>query len=173
MMMDNNCINLIKMASFRFLSDDGNMDYFMRFIIFVVLIIYIFPLTFCDLYFGLTDDSCVNNSVDRLAINLADYLVIGGIIRAIGLFFLLASICCFNEKTGPYIIGIGMILFVLGSIFGIAWNIIGGVIFWSYMDNSTCSDETFNYVFASLIIKYVITGVSLFANNNNNNNKKN
>ncbi len=159
------------MTIFGFLSDDGAEDYCMKFTIFIILILFIFPLTFCDLYFGLVDDSCVNNSVDRLAINLADYLIVGGIIRAIGLFFLLVLICCFNEKNAQCVIGIGMFLFVLGSIFGITWNIIGGVIFWSYMDNSTCSDETFNYVFASLIIKYVITGVSLFVNNKNN--KKN
>jgi hypothetical protein len=32
------------------------------------LIILVFPITFCDLYFGFTDDTCVSNHVDRINI---------------------------------------------------------------------------------------------------------
>ena len=62
-------------------------------------------------------------------------------------------------------IGIGI------GLFNFCWNIIGGIIFWSYMNNSTCSSNVFNYVFASLIIKYTLMFISSATSTNNN--KKN
>jgi hypothetical protein len=40
-------------------------------------------------------------------------------------------------------------------MFSISWVIVGAVIFWSEIDNSTCSKSTYSYVMASIIIRLV------------------
>jgi hypothetical protein len=131
-----------------------------------VLILYFIivgmPLAFSDLYYGYTDDSCVSNSVDKLSINLKDYLIISGWLISSLLFVIINGIICFNDSTSEFIAFFGIIILVLSALFNICWNIIGGVIFWSYMDNSTCSSSIYNYLFASLIIKYVFTFIGIY-----------
>ena len=61
-----------------------------------------------------------------------------------------------------------MLFLYINGLFNIIWNIIGSIIFWSYMDNNQCSNEVFNYLFASLIIKLVFCSTILL-----NNKKKN
>ncbi|MFM7982581.1 MAG: hypothetical protein ACKPKO_24990, partial [Candidatus Fonsibacter sp.] len=62
-------------------------------------------------------------------------IIFTGIIGLVLLSYLTITIMCF----------IGL----LTSLFSFCWNIIGGVIFWSYIDNYTCSHNVFAYVFAS------------------------
>jgi hypothetical protein len=131
-----------------------------------VLILYFIivgmPLAFCDLYYGYTDNSCVSNNTDKLSIDLKDYLIISGWLTSSLLFVIINGIICFNDSTSEFIALFGIIIFVLSALFNISWNIIGGVIFWSYMDNSKCSSSIYNYVFASLIIKYVFTFIGIY-----------
>jgi len=62
-----------------------------------------------------------------------------------------------------------MMLMIFVSITSFAWNIVGGVIFWAFMNNALCSNNVFNYVFASLIIKYINIIICSFSNKNNKN----
>ena len=135
------------------------------------IILLILPLAICDLYLAWTDDSCVYNNTVGLSINLHNYLLFSGL-TSIGVILLCPIVICFgiillcvNFKCCPelvlfFSIGIGIIGFFFG-LFLLCWNIIGGAIFWSFMDNSTCSSVVYNYVFASLIIKYIFSFVGL------------
>jgi hypothetical protein len=44
---------------------------------------------------------------------------------------------------------------------------MGAIIFWNLMDTDKCSKEVYNYVFISLIIKFVTTIYEIIKNNDN------
>lgn len=134
--------------------------------IFFILVIGL-PITFCDIYYAYNDHSCVNSYVDRISINLKDYLQVSGLLSACFLFVVIFCILTYKDSLKELMFGLGVILYFFINIFNLAWNIIGGVIFWGHMDNSLCSNNVFNYVFASLIIKYVCIGISLLSNKSN------
>ena len=133
-------------------------------LIFLVLFVGL-PLCFCDLYYAYTDDSCVSSHVDRINVNLKQYLQVSGLLTGCFMFIVILIISSFNENSKRFLLVLGTILFIFIGIFNTAWNVIGGIIFWGYMDNSLCSDSVFNYVLASLIIKYVCTVTCSFSNN--------
>lgn len=109
------------------------------------------PMSFCDLYFGYNDNSCVSNPNNNIEVNLYYFLIVSGWINIGMIFTGIIGIVLLNSITTTIMCFIGL----LTSLFSFCWNIIGGVIFWSYIDNSTCSHNVFDYVFASLVIKYV------------------
>lgn len=129
-------------------------------IIFIMFII--FPFAFCDLYWAYRDNSCVHNLAGKLSINLYDYLLVSGWMSIGIILMLILGILCMS----PIIMFSFGIIGMFIALFSFCWNIIGGVIFWAYMDNSTCSSSVFNYVFASLIIKYVFMLFSLCLSKN-------
>lgn len=133
-------------------------------LIFLVLFVGL-PLCFCDLYYAYTDDSCVSSHVDRINVNLKQYLQVSGLLTGCFMFIVILIILSFNENSKRFLLVLGTILFIFIGIFNTAWNVIGGIIFWGYMDNSLCSDSVFNYVLASLIIKYVCSVTCSFSNN--------
>ncbi len=141
---------------------------------FIILILFFgLPLTFCDIYYAYTDHTCVSSHVDKINLTLKDYLVVNGILTGCLLFLMILATIIFTDNNAPYIMTIGPIILVIASLFNVAWVVIGGVIFWGYMDNSLCSNEVYNYVFASLIIKFISVGLGLFSNNNKNKDNKN
>lgn len=119
------------------------------------------PLIICDMYYAYTDDTCVQEHVDGLSINLKDYLLVCGWYGACSFVILSIGFCfcdlqsIINQKDKAYKVGN-----ILGKIFLTIWNILGAVIFWKLMDTSDCSDSIYNYVFISLIIKLVSTAVN-------------
>jgi len=138
--------------------------------IFIVLFIICFPTMLCDLYYGHTDKSCVLNSAQPLNLTLKDYLLVSGYftLGELTLLFTYIIILLYGNEFGiTWATFFGTILIVLAYIYAVVWNIIGGVIFFGYMDNTTCSNSLFNYVFASLIIKYVFCFVSSSQSKNN------
>ena len=139
--------------------------YCLKSIIIFVILLFGLPLTICDLYYGFTDDSCVSSHVDRINVNLKQYLQVSGLLTGCFIFLLILLILINEENSKGFLLRLGTILYLFISIFNNVWNIIGGVIFWGYMDNSLCSNSIFNYVFASLIIKYVCCAFGLFSNN--------
>ena len=98
-----------------------------------------------------------------------DYLIVSGIysviITVISILFILFFIDKMknNEVTT---LNFFLFLFII-SLFNLIWNIIGSLIFWNYMDNSKCSNEVFNYLFVSLIIKLIFSSTILLNNNKN------
>jgi hypothetical protein len=145
--------------------DDRSGIYCLKFTIIFLILLLELPLTVCDLYYAYNDDSCVSSPVDRISVNLKEYLIVSGLLLVCFQFIIISIVILYNENSKGFLLAFGTILFVFISIFNTTWNIIGGVIFWSYMDNSICSNNVFNYVFASLIIKYVFAAFSIFSNN--------
>lgn len=179
-----NSINLIDAISpHRYTNMDGNQNgagsICIKFIIWIIFCILIFPLPFCDLYYAYNDDSCVNNDAGKLAINLKDYLLVYGWIMMSLLGFIGFALCFVNPNTSIdeadhcfFACGsLFVVLLALISIFSIIWNVFGAIIFWGLMDTNDCDSGIYNYVFASLIIKLIFSAFGAFQGNNNKNNK--
>jgi len=153
-------------------NDLQNYFKFLKAILISILIFINFPIIFCDLYYAVNDNTCINQKMDKLAVNMYDYLIVSGIYSVIITIILILFILFFIDKmknneitTLNYIF---MLFLYINGLFNISWNIIGSIIFWKYMDNNKCSNEVFNYLFASLIIKLVFCSTILL-----NNKKKN
>ena len=149
-----------------------------KFSVWLLIMIFGFPLPFCDLYYGYIDNTCVSEPVDKLAINLKDYLLVNGwilmsLLGLISILIFFMDINTFNNKTtnNGYFTGIIVfsgIISVLIGIFLTIWNIIGAIIFWNLMDTTNCSNGIYNYVFTSLIIKLVCCVIALLQRKNEN-----
>lgn len=152
-------------------------NYCLKSAIWLLIMIISFPLPFCDLYYGYTDDTCVSEPAGKLAINLKDYLLVYGwiIMSILGLLSIALCFIEFNSSSSRTSTSNGCFVFsrtfltiisALTNIFLIIWNIFGAVIFWSLMDTSECSNSIYNYVFASLIIKIVFNVISILQSKN-------
>lgn len=149
--------------------NDKNIIFF-KIVVSIIFTLLNFPIIFCDFYYAINDNSCVNQKMDKLAVNMYDYLIVSGISSVIITFISILFIFYFEKiKTTKFILfNILFILFLyIIGLFTIGWNIIGSLIFWNYMDNNKCSNEVFNYLFASLIIKLIFCSSILFKSNKN------
>jgi len=122
----------------------------------IMILIICIPIIFCDIYYSLTDVSCVNESPSYLDISLKIYLLLSGIINLILIIIAITIIIFikdFSDKNDiAYLLTFGNSY--ISFIFNLVWNIIGSIVFWGYIyDNGTCKIEISTYVFISLIIK--------------------
>ena len=123
------------------------------------------PLIICDIYFAINDDTCLHNKINKLQINMYDYLFVSGIW---GIIILMScSLIKYYIIRQNYDEDNMLITFILYSslsnkIFSTAWVILGSVMFWSILDTNNCSSTIYNYLFASMIIKstYVIINLT-------------
>jgi hypothetical protein len=144
------------------------------FLLFYTIVIYL-GFIVCDIYYALNDNSCVNQDASRINLNLKTFLLVRGF-ALLGLIFNVMMILCIISNSliqsytcVKFFIGIQLGIFILTCLFLFAWNIIGAVIFWAYMDTSKCSDPVYNYIFVSLVIVFVSSGcntLSLMTKNN-------
>lgn len=132
------------------------------------------PLSIASLYYAYTDNSCVHESAGQLAVNLFTYLVVDGIMGGAGIIGFSTLICCLSMENYTNMLSscCGILLMIICQLFQLAWTIVGSVIFWKLIDNNNCDKGVYNYVFALLIIKYVMIFMNCMLNNNNKKNKK-
>jgi heme/copper-type cytochrome/quinol oxidase subunit 3 len=155
-------------------TNNGNkMFVILKIIMFTIIIMLTMPFIFCNLYYAYTDKSCVNIEAGHIDINLKTYLAVDGIFCAITLLIVIIVICLVNENIN--INEKNKCLFnifgKLTTLFGIAWTIVGAIIFWKLIDNNKCDKGVYNYVFAQLIIKFVCYLFRIMQNNSDSNKK--
>ena len=130
------------------------------------------PFAICDVYYASTDETCVNQNCNDLAINMQSYLMASGIIMFIGIGLLNVSIfCCDYNVSKKYNdeITVGLYMFDwISRLFGISWLITGCVLFWGYMDITACAKPVKNYLFARFILALIFSVMSAKPNSNNN-----
>jgi hypothetical protein len=129
--------------------------------VYTLLLIGSIPFIVCDLYYGLHDNTCVNEHIP-MKITLSTYLIVSGslslLVLGIESVFMLMI---FDFDTTQDTACIESIAFYrenfigLCNLFKFAWTITGAVAFWKYTDISSCSDEVSGYLFAQLIIYFV------------------
>ncbi len=123
-----------------------------------------------DLYFGLKNNYCVNKLSDNFTISMKQYLIVSGFACILTMISLLKNIWYLSKNDNINIIksynyANCLIVYTLG-IFHFIWNILGLIVFWSsifYEDK--CDKQLLDYLFISLIIKYVCS-LSIFNRTN-------
>jgi hypothetical protein len=123
-----------------------------------LLIVGMSPTIVCDLYYGFTDNSCINEKPNGLNYTMKLYLLVSGFY---GLALLLTLICvtCYlsnhDEKNKKRLVFIKFIS-LFGFTFQIIWNILGAITFWGTIyKEGNCNLIISTYIYVSLIIKFV------------------
>lgn len=142
------------------------------------LFIFITLVSFSDLFFAITDDTCVDldigvdksilNNMD-FEINLKKYLLGYATIFLIGYFSMIFSSTFYNSIDNPMSICSGIFFNFMSSTSLLIYNTIGGLIFWTLVSDSECSDIMCFYMSLSLCIKYVFYFINWFNNIENTN----
>jgi len=155
----NNTVNQNLVTKKDFISDQCCAKICISF--FVTSFLSIFAI--CDVYYASTDETCVNQSQSNhnLTIILKSYLLASGIINftILGLFNIWLFVFDFNIfhpnlNSDEVIVGLNILNWI-GKCFGLAWLILGCVLFWAYTDISSCSQSVHDYLFARFIIGIV------------------
>ncbi len=137
---------------------------FIRLFVSAYMLVFIAPFTVADLYYAYTDTSCVYEQAGKIRLNLFLYLAVDGYTSGISLVIMLCLICCIKidkvNKLNENLLGCSIcsftLLTVLMYIFKISWTILGAIIFWNLIDSNKCDTNIYNYIFAKLIIRFVI-----------------
>ena len=135
----------------------------------LLMIVLTTPIIICDLYFGFSDHSCINEMPDGFNYTMKLYLLVSGFMGLLWLLFIIYTTCSLsinNDNNQTSIICAGCIgLIVL--LFNLIWNILGAVTFWgSTYKGGHCDSEISTYIYVSLIIKLVGTLIALQQNSN-------
>ena len=125
-----------------------------------------FPIVICDLFYGYNKNSCVEDYPHNLNINMKIYLVVGAYTSILIMGLVISCISCVSNKDGTsihmWLVTIPKLIITYGSLFLLAWNIIGAALFWGLIYNKNlCDNNTSTYLFITLIIKLVCNLTSL------------
>jgi len=131
-----------------------------KYMISFVTFLLCFPIVICDLYYGYSKDSCVEEYPAKLNINMKIYLVVGAFTNILIMGLVICSISCLSRKNTKsmqlYMVTVPKLIVTYGSLFLLAWNIIGSVIFWGMLYNKNlCSSNISTYLFVTLVVKLV------------------
>jgi hypothetical protein len=124
------------------------------------VIIVVAPLMICDLYFGFSGDECLNEYPSQIHLNLKKYLLVCGFLSLFNIIYIILTLSCIssNEESNTMILVINIGISYLMGILLLVWNIMGAIIFWNFIfPEHTCGEELSNYLFASIIIKLVLS----------------
>lgn len=119
----------------------------------VMLIVISLPFIMYDLYFAITDKSCVNQKCNDFNLTMHDYLVVNAIMDTIVLSVSISIISHTNDLAA-WSQFIKFCAFII-VIFCMIWAIVGALIFWRFMDNEKCDDSVFDYLGIRLIIMLI------------------
>ena len=131
-----------------------------KYMISFVTFLLCFPIVICDMYYGYSKDSCVEEYPAKLNINMKIYLVVCAFTNILIMGLVICSISCLSRRNSQsmnlYVVTVPKLIVTYGSLFLLAWNIIGSVIFWGMLYNKNlCSSNISTYLFVTLVVKLV------------------
>jgi hypothetical protein len=134
----------------------------------ICIIVLISPLMVCDLYYGFSGEECLDEYPSQIHLNLKKYLLVNGFISLFTLVYMIIMIhrLSFNEDDNSVMMVINICASYMIGILLTVWNIMGAIIFWNFIfPEHSCNEELSNYLFASIIIKLVLSWGSLTSSN--------
>jgi hypothetical protein len=157
-------LNSINADTFRKRVEEKNEEFAGKVIGIISLLLFASPLIICDLYYGYTDNSCVNYYPGGLNINMKDYLLGCGYVSII--IILLIGLLTLSCEMEIALISVTFLQYLV-FIFSLVWHIIGGVIFWGTLyKDALCDSNISTYLFVTLILKLISCYFTLQAINN-------
>jgi hypothetical protein len=138
-----------------------------RFVCFLFMFIFVFPMIFCDYYFAINNDVCMNQPL-YVSLTMYDYLIVNAVSASvIVLVLLLLFMFCENETVFVLKENIAFLTFTnMVRSFVVSWIIVGAVMYWGEMDRSLCSKSANDYLTATLILRMVMTSFEICNNFN-------
>lgn len=134
------------------------------------------PLIICNFCYAFNDKSCTTISAKPLNINLKEYLICSGCASLCMVILMYHIIINYNdnfyddfEPIEPDKFLTEFTVIYWGLLFTIIWDVLGGLIFWRYINIFACSYSIFNYMNASLIIKYFLHLMIIMNSNEDSN----
>lgn len=135
----------------------------------LLMIVLTTPIIICDLYFGFSDHSCINEMPDGFNYTLKLYLLVSGFMGLSWLLIIICTTCSISNDNNNNVTAIICTKFIglVILIFNLIWNILGAVTFWgSIYKGGHCDSRTSTYIYVSLTIKLVGTLIALRQNSN-------
>jgi hypothetical protein len=129
-----------------------------RIICFLFMLIFVFPMIFCDYYFAMNNDKCVKQKL-HVSLTMYDYLIVNAIFATVIIFglLLLFMFCDVDNVNNFKESCVFVILMHFARSFGISWVVVGAIMYWGEMDRSLCSQQTNDYLTTSLILRIIMT----------------
>ena len=135
----------------------------------LLMIVLTTPIIICDLYFGFSHHSCINEMPDGFNYTLKLYLLVSGFMGLSWLLIIICTTCSISKDNNNNVTAIICTKFIglVILIFNLIWNILGAVTFWgSIYKGGHCDSETSTYIYVSLIIKLIGNLIALQQNSN-------
>ena len=138
-----------------------------RFVCFLFMFMFVFPLIFCDYYFAINNDVCMKQQLN-VSLTMYDYLIVNAIFASVMVLgLLLLFIFCDGETADVLKENIAFLTFsTMLRSFVVSWVIIGAVMYWGEMDRNLCSRQSNDYLTATLILRMVMTSFEVYNNFN-------
>lgn len=139
---------------------DNIAENILKLLITILTVLLCSPIIICDIYFGLNDNSCVEETLPSLSISLQTYMLTSAFVGLSALTIVIISTCIISsnnsDKKNNCIVTISTIISTLFSVFHLIWNILGAIVFWSFAyKNNLCDKNVSTYLFITLIIKLI------------------
>jgi hypothetical protein len=151
---------LKKQSSFAEEEETNSLNHTVKICAIVWILILFVPIICCDIYFGFTDNSCINELATGLNFTMKIYLLVSGFVGFVSIIFTICLVCLIsdNEKILPY----AKIFALINLLFQIIWNLLGSATFWGTIyKEGHCELTTSTYIYVSLIIKLVYNLLNL------------
>jgi len=167
----------IQKSKIEYYENTKNRSFNMISDIYLILLnaIAIIPVSCCDLYFAINEESCLNN-INYTGITLYQYLVVSGSYSLTTFTTILILTSCFYKNILSISIlsnsintQIYYICYTINNTFLLSWTILGLFIYSNqidvegYTDNtdSTCSYNLYTYMIVQFILKiiYIICSI--------------
>ena len=134
-----------------------------------LLVVTTTPIFCCDIYFGLYDNYCINETTDSFNFTMKLYLLVSGIVGLVGII----SMVYVNLMLSGHINNIFVKqMVIIGKIFQILWNIIGAIKYtFIIFTQIQCDNNILLYISVSLIIKFIVHILSVIQQINRLQNK--
>jgi hypothetical protein len=134
----------------------------------IFIIIFTFPLIFCDLYYASKYHECLKQTNYSMEISMYSYLVTTAIFSILNVLLIIFIIITFNHLQTRNLLDLDNCLFKLfgkiNIIFNILWTLCGVIIFWVYLNQRECSHSVDDYLKISLIIKILLLFTNMITN---------
>lgn len=116
------------------------------------LVVFGLPFIITDLYYSYSyTDECLSQSIPSLP-TLRIWLAVNGWVN-LGFIIIVIGMTIVFIKTKIYLNHLTLCVNIITGCFGLAWLIIGSVLFWKYLQpNGSCSSSLSTYMWVRLIM---------------------
>ena len=122
-----------------------------------LLVVTTTPIFCCDIYFGLYDNYCINETTDSFNFTMNLYLLVSGIVGLAGIIIMIYVNLILSYDINDINNTFVKQMVIIGEIFQIVWNIFGAIKYtFIIFTRVQCENNILLYITVSLIIKFIV-----------------